>query len=88
MGLPSIVSNINGCNEIILENENGTIIPVKDTEVLLNAMQKMMENKEYYSKLKINARFMIQSRYEQSVVWNALLEEYNYLIEKYNHLKN
>ncbi|MEG2161658.1 MAG: glycosyltransferase family 4 protein, partial [Chryseobacterium sp.] len=31
MGLPSIVSNINGCNEIIIEGENGTIIPVKDS---------------------------------------------------------
>jgi glycosyltransferase involved in cell wall biosynthesis len=30
MELPSIVTNINGCNEIIIE-ENGTIIPVKDS---------------------------------------------------------
>ena len=82
MGLPSIVSNINGCNEIIVEGENGTIIPVKNVEAIQIAMQKMMEDKEYYSKLKENARPMIQSRYEQSVVWNALLEEYNSLINK------
>lgn len=82
MGLPSIVSNINGCNEIVVEGENGTIIPVKNVEVIQKAMQKMMEDKEYYSKLKENARPMIQSRYEQSVVWNALLEEYNSLINK------
>lgn len=82
MGLPSIVSNINGCNEIVVEGENGTIIPVKNVEAIQIAMQKMMEDKEYYSKLKENARPMIQSRYEQSVVWNALLEEYNSLINK------
>src|SRR5690606_6478052 len=82
MGLPSIVSNINGCNEIVVEGENGTIIPVKNVEALQQAMEKMMEDKEYYSKLKENARPMIQSRYEQSVVWNALLEEYNSLINK------
>lgn len=82
MGLPSIVSNINGCNEIVIEGENGTIIPVKNVEAIQIAMQKMSEDIEYYSKLKENARPMIQSRYEQSVLWNALLEEYNSLINK------
>ena len=82
MELPSIVSDINGCNEIVVEGENGTIIPVKNVEAIQKAMQKMMEDKEYYSKLKENARPMIQSRYEQSVVWNALLEEYNSLINR------
>lgn len=82
MGLPSIVSNINGCNEIVVEGGNGTIIPVKTVEAIQIAMQKMSEDIEYYSKLKENARPMIQSRYEQSVVWKALLEEYNSLINK------
>lgn len=82
MGLPSIVSNINGCNEIVIEGENGTIIPVKNVDALQQIMKKMIEDKEYYNKLKANARPMIQSRYEQSVVWKALLEEYNSLINK------
>ena len=81
MELPSIVTDINGCNEIIIEGENGTIIPVKNIEAIKTAMQKMMNNKEFYLKLKENARPMIQSRYEQSVVWNALLEEYQMLIK-------
>lgn len=81
MELPSIVSDINGCNEIVVEGENGIIIPVKNVEAIQKTMQKMMEDKEYYSKLKENARPMIQSRYEQQVVWNALLEEYNTLIK-------
>lgn len=81
MELPSIVTDINGCNEIIVEGENGTIIPVKNIEAIKIAIQKMMNNKEFYLKLKENARPMIQSRYEQSVVWNALLEEYQMLIK-------
>lgn len=82
MELPSIVSDINGCNEIIVDGENGTIIPVKNSDAVLQAMQCLIEDNDYYSKLKGNARPMIQSRYEQSVVWNALLEEYNSLISK------
>lgn len=81
MALPSIVSNINGCNEIIIEGQNGTIIPVKDAEAIKVAMQKLLEDNTYFEKLKLNARPMIQSRYEQSVVWNALFEEYKKLLK-------
>lgn len=81
MGLPSIVSDINGCNEIIVEGQNGNIIPVKNTKAILEAMQRMMDDELYYTTLKSNARPMIQSRYEQSVVWKALLEEYKFLLK-------
>lgn len=87
MELPSIVSNINGCNEIIEDGVNGMIIPVKNTEAIKESMLKLVDNEEYYNSLKKNSRKMISERYEQSVVWNALLNEYNGLIEKYNNKK-
>lgn len=80
MELPSIVSDINGCNEIIVEGENGIIIPVKNVDAVKNAMEMMMNDKELYSKMKGNARRMITERYEQQVVWNALLTEYRSLL--------
>lgn len=79
MGLPSIVSDINGCNEIIIEGENGTIIPVKNENALYDAMLKFMEDKAYYNKLKEKSRQMIADRYEQKMVWEALLDEYRSL---------
>ena len=82
MELPSIVTDINGCNEIIVEGENGTIIPVKNTEAIKTAMRKMVEDKDYYHQLKSKAPTMIQTRYEQKVVWNAILAEYNWLTKK------
>lgn len=79
MGLPSIVSNINGSNEIIIEGENGIIIPVKNSEALQKAMLKLLENNHLTEKMKQNSRKMIQERYEQTVVWEQILEEYNRL---------
>lgn len=76
MGLPSIVSNINGCNEIIIEGENGTIIPVKNHNALLDAMKIVVENDAVLQKFTQNARDLIVSRYEQKVVWDAILKEY------------
>ena len=79
MNLPAIVSNINGCNEIIVEGENGTIIPVKDTSAIIEKMESLMTDENYFKKIKSNAREMIVSRYEQKVVWEAILQEYRNL---------
>ncbi|HLF51189.1 glycosyltransferase family 4 protein [Flavobacterium sp.] len=79
MRLPCIVTNINGCNEIIIEGQNGTIIPVKDADALYRAMKTMVDVVGFRTKLQQNARPMIVSRYEQQVVWEAILAEYKSL---------
>ena len=79
MGLPAIVSNINGCNEIIKEGENGLIIPVKNSNALLKAMKKITGQNEVTNILKVKSRAMIVNRYEQQLVWHAILEEYRRL---------
>jgi glycosyltransferase involved in cell wall biosynthesis len=82
MGLPSIVTDINGCNEIIEDGRNGLIIPPKDTEALQTAMKRLLEDQDLYQQLKNNAREMITSRYEQKLVWEALVEEYESLLKE------
>ncbi len=81
MGLPSIVSDINGCNEIVIEGENGLIVPVKNQSELKNAMCRIWEDSTLYQRLRENSRRLITSRYEQSVVWDALLEEYHTILK-------
>lgn len=81
MELPSIVTNINGSNEIVAEEENGMIIPVKDSEALFDAMKKMLIDDENRNKFKVNARKNIIMRYEQQFVWNSILAEYKKLEE-------
>ena len=80
MELPCIVTDINGANEIILDGQNGTIIRSKDVESLKHAMLKIMQDKVYYVKLREKARALITSRYEQSLVWEAILHEYRLVL--------
>jgi len=76
MGLPSIVTNINGCNEIINNGKNGIIIEPKDENELKDAMLKLINNAELTKTLAKNSRSMIVERYEQKYVWNEILKEY------------
>lgn len=79
MGLPSIVTNINGCNEIIEDGKNGILIPPKDANALFIAMKKLILDVSLRSHLEENTRSMIVSRFEQITVWKALLAEYRKL---------
>lgn len=76
MGLPSIVSNINGCNEIIINNFNGKIIPVKDPNSLFEEMQFFIQNSSILGEYGSNARSKIKEGYERKLYWKKLLEEY------------
>lgn len=79
MKTPSIVSNINGCNEIIKDGYNGVVIPVKSTKALQNAMEKLVSDEAYYKMLVQNSRTAICENYERQYVWESLLKEYNAL---------
>ena len=79
MGLPSIVTDINGCNEIIVEGENGVIIPPRDKNSLYEAMLHFIDNPDKTTAMAANARRMIQEKYEHQDVVEALLEMYDEL---------
>lgn len=79
MGLPCIVTDINGCNEIIVNKKNGIIIPVKNGISLQTAMSDLATNRELCEQLAKNARLMIVERFEQEVLWQAILNEYQSL---------
>ncbi len=79
MEIPSIVTDINGCNEIIKDGLNGKIIQPRNTAALTNAMKWLLTHEEEGRRMAKNARKMIQDRYEQERVWNALLETYRNL---------
>lgn len=81
MGLPSIVTDINGCNEIIIDGKNGIIIPVKNSEAIEKAALRMIDEKDFFITLQSNARKMITSRYEQKEIWKAILKEYKQVEE-------
>jgi len=80
MGLPSIVTDINGCNEIISGGVNGLLVTPKDVNALTGAMEFLLQDPAEVDRMAKNARPLITSRYEQQVVWEAILEEYRGLM--------
>ena len=80
MGLPSIVTDINGSREIVVQGENGVIVPPKDADALYQAMLDMIRYKAVRERMAANARKMIASRFEQGFVRKCLLDYYDEIL--------
>ena len=83
MGLPSIVTDINGSREIIVNGKNGIIIPSKDSDALYHAMKKMIEDYELCQQMASNASQMIADRFEQGFVRQCLYDFYDEILPPY-----
>ena len=81
MGLPQIVTDINGANEIIEDGVNGLIVSPKDEEALYKAMKRIIEEKSLCEEMKSKAREIVASRYDKHFVTQKLLEFYDEIIK-------
>ena len=79
MRLSAIVSDINGCNEIIKDKYNGLIIPSKNEKALQDAMFRLLEDIGLNDSLKSFTRTTIVKKYDRGEIWGHLLNEYREL---------
>jgi len=76
--LPSVVTNVGGCKEIIVNNKNGFIVPPKNPKSLANAMFKMMTiDKKQRAKFAAINLLKIEQTYNIDNVIDNWLTIYN-----------
>jgi len=79
MKIPSIVTNINGCNEIIKRNINGLIVKPKSINSLYLAMKKISTDRKLYKSLKSSTRKSIISKFSKDKFFEKVLNIYSNL---------
>lgn len=77
-----IVSDINGCNEIVEHGENGLLVPTKDTEAVFQSMLTIRNNKGLQQTFARKSREKIKSLYSREHVWQLLENEYRYFLKQ------
>lgn len=76
MGLPSIVTDINGSREIIIDGRNGLIVPPKDSNALYEAMERMLKDDVGRLRMAGNARNLIAERFDKNFVLQCQIAFY------------
>jgi glycosyltransferase involved in cell wall biosynthesis len=82
MGTMLLLSDINGCNEIVEDRVNGLLVQPKNTSALTRAMLFIRKNEYLREQYAERARDKIQSRYSRRTVQNQILEEYKKQLRK------
>ena len=76
----AISSNIIGCNEIIINELNGLLIPPKSTADLIVAMERFIEDPQLLNKTATMSRKHVAKLYEQEKVWQQTLAAYKAIV--------
>ncbi len=70
MGVPSIASDITGCNEVVINGENGFLIPSHSIQAIIDAVEKIYTNLTLYTEMKRNCRNSIVKRFDRNKLFN------------------
>lgn len=76
MELPSIATDVCGCNEIVEDGVNGLLVAARDEDGLRRAMAALRDDPERRRKMSVKAAENVRRKYSCRTVWEALLHFY------------
>lgn len=76
MGLPCIVSDVNGVTDAIKTGINGLVIPKRDSDSLYEAMRRLYKDEMLRKDMSDVVRPMVIKRFNRYDVWQATLDMY------------
>jgi len=79
-GIPLLATNINGCNEIIENNETGILVEKKNAKSLELGIEKLLLDEELYLHIKNKVRNEMIKKYNQNYFWEELKNEFKIII--------
>lgn len=82
MGLPVIVTDVNGADEIIDPGVNGFIVPKRDVEALYDAMVRLIAEPDLRRSMARAARGVIMDKFNRKDIHQATLDRYRELLKK------
>lgn len=81
LGKALILSDINGCNEIVANASLGKIVPIRNVDAIVSAMKFLLHNPEKRIKMGQNVQAHIAENFGQTVIWDELLLRYRKMLE-------
>ncbi len=76
MGVPSISTNIIGCNEIVIEGETGLLIHPRSSQEIVKSVEYLYKDRELLEEMRGKCRMSIVSRYESKQLFDKYMSFY------------
>ena len=75
-GVPSITTDTPGCNEIILNNKNGFLVPINSPKEIADKIEYLIENTKLYAKMTDACRDIAVNKFDENKIIKETLELY------------
>ena len=79
-GRPIVTTNMPGCREIVRDNENGLLVPVRDVQALAGAIRSLVQDPQLRKRLGNRGREIAQHEFSINGVVDETLKVYRKLI--------
>ena len=73
---PAIATNLPGVRTVVIDGENGLIVPPNDVEKLADALRSLLSDPERRRRMGENGRAKVEARYSWERIGRALVEVY------------
>lgn len=80
---PAVVSDFGGNPEVITDNENGLIVPTKDSAAIAEAIMRIMESPELYEKLANGAMDRYHKDFTSQVMTDRIMALYEKSVSRW-----
>ncbi|MBF0236063.1 MAG: glycosyltransferase family 4 protein [SAR324 cluster bacterium] len=80
-GRPIVATDVPGCREIVRHEENGLLVPPKNSEALANALERLIKDPEMRRKMGERGRQIVINNFSDKIVIEKTLEIYRELLE-------
>ena len=78
-GLPIVTTDVPGCREIVIDNVNGFLVPVKNAVVLADAIKKLVSDKMLREKFGTEGRKMVENNFSCKIINKQTVDLYKLL---------
>ena len=82
MGVPSVVTDVRGCREVVEHEKTGLIVPVKNPAALAQGILRMLEQPEDARRWGRAARELAETRFDERRIFEIVAEEYDQLLTR------
>ncbi len=80
IGRPIVTTNVNGCRDIVLNNQSGLLVPPNCPSELAIALESLLIDKKMRIDFGFQARQLVEEKFCQKIVIRRTLDIYNKLL--------
>jgi glycosyltransferase involved in cell wall biosynthesis len=79
-GVPTVAVNVGGVKEVLIDGENGLLVPSHDENRFIEQCEKLLLNKEYQLQLGTTAKTIVRERFDLNENTNQFIAMYESII--------